>query len=77
MEISCRTQHNCLALLHRLLLVCPLPGKLHGSLDRLCPRVHGEYHVVLEDGRDLFGELPKDGVIEGSGGEGEPLGLIN
>lgn len=77
MEISCSTQHDRLALLHMLLLVCPLPRKFQRRLDCLCPCVHGEYHLILEEGRDLLGKLSEDRVVEGPGGEGEPLGLFN
>lgn len=76
MEVLLGSKDQSLVGRNALDLVCPLPGDLDGSLDGLGARVHGESHVVAEHGVDLFGPLGEDIVVEGTGAEGEPAGLL-
>lgn len=77
MEVILNAKNNSLTFGDSLLHICPLPGKLHGSLDGFGSGVHWEHHVVAEHLRDLLGEAPKDAVVEGPRREGEFLGLLN
>ncbi|KAI6751061.1 hypothetical protein HG530_013975 [Fusarium avenaceum] len=58
-------------------LVCPLAGNLDGSLDGLCTSAHWQNHVVAKDAADLLSPLGKDIVVEGSGAESQPAGLLS
>lgn len=77
MEVPLSTQHNRLTFLHPLLLIRPFPSKLDACFHRFCACVHGENHVILEQLGDLAREAAKHGVVEGAGGEGELLRLLN
>lgn len=70
MEITFNTENNGLTISDTLLLVGPLSGKLDGGLDGLGTGIHGQYHIILEEGGDLFCKLPEDGIIESPRREG-------
>ena len=67
----------CLALGDAFDLVAPLARRLHGSLDRLGARVHGQRHVVAGE---LVQFLVKQGelvVAEGARGQRDFAGLLD
>lgn len=53
-----------------------VPGKLAGSLSSLYPSVHGKHLVIAEQACDVLLVLPEDVVVEGTGGQGQHLRLI-
>jgi hypothetical protein len=75
MEISVHAQYNCFAFFNPFSHVRPFAGKFDSSLNSFCACVHGEHHVVAEEGGDLLCELSKHGVVECARGEGEFLSL--
>lgn len=77
MEVVLNAKNNSLAFGDSLLHVCPLPGKLHSSLNGFGSSVHWEHHVIAEHLRDLLGKAPKDAIVKGPRGKGELLGLLN
>lgn len=77
MEIPLDAQHDRFAVGDALPLISPLPSELQSRLHGLRASVHGQNHVVPEEGSDLPGEPAKDGVVERAGRKRELLGLFN
>ena len=64
MKIPLDTQHNRPTLLHTLSLISPLPCELQSCFHSLCTGIHGQDHVIPEEGSDFLGEFAKNGVVE-------------
>jgi hypothetical protein len=75
-EVLGSSKHQGLARRHLLDLVSPLAGNLDGGLDGFGARVHGQDHVIAEEGRDLLGPDGEDVVVEGARAQRQPAGLL-
>ena len=59
MEVALHAEHDSLPFLDTLFLIGPLTGELDGRLDGLGTSVHGQHHIVFEEGCYLLGEGPE------------------
>jgi hypothetical protein len=76
-EVSLASENKRFTRLDTLAHICPLAGDFEAGLDGLCASVHGEDHVVAEHGGEVAGEGGEDGVVKGTGTEGELASLLD